>query len=314
LRLALCPLPHVPLGGRPWGPLPCSDNASASALQRAHGPRLRDSRGRELASLRHAADGAWGQRTAMSRFESGTRTARGRGPHGRPPGGRAAGAVRSWSCGRARLFDAATVISSSRRRSPGRVSRSSVRQDPPTATWGWSYFARANRSYSKPLQVCASRRCRRGSGEKARAVARKFQGKKYDLAFEWSDERMYCSELVWKIYKEALDVEIGSLQRLREFHLEDPVVKGKLRERYGHEIPLEEPVIPSCDVRVARARNRHRQVSGSPTSCTNDGTQRGSGVTSFPKRLWWRLASRPSHPNAKGRSWGPLSRAVRVPD
>ena len=53
--------------------------------------------------------------------------------------------------------------------------------------------------------------------EKARAAVRRFQGKKYDLTFEWSDERMYCSELVWKIYKQALGVEIGALQKLREF-------------------------------------------------------------------------------------------------
>jgi hypothetical protein len=79
--------------------------------------------------------------------------------------------------------------------------------------------------------------------EKVRAAARRLQGKKYDLTFEWSDERIYCSELVWKVYERALDVEIGSLQKLREFKLDDPAVKAKLRERYGSDIPLEEPVI-----------------------------------------------------------------------
>ena len=78
---------------------------------------------------------------------------------------------------------------------------------------------------------------------KAQAAARQYQGKPYDLTFEWSDERMYCSELVWKIYKQALGVELGDLQKLREFQLDDPAVKAKLRERYGNEIPLDEPVI-----------------------------------------------------------------------
>jgi hypothetical protein len=79
--------------------------------------------------------------------------------------------------------------------------------------------------------------------DKARAVARTYAGKKYDLTFEWSDERMYCSELVWKIYKQALGVEIGPLQKLREFRLDDPAVKAKLHERYGESVPLDEPVI-----------------------------------------------------------------------
>ncbi len=79
--------------------------------------------------------------------------------------------------------------------------------------------------------------------KKMHAIARKLEGKKYDLTFEWSDDRMYCSELVWKVYERALGVEIGSLQKLREFRLKDPVVRAKLRERYGANVPLDEPVI-----------------------------------------------------------------------
>jgi uncharacterized protein YycO len=78
---------------------------------------------------------------------------------------------------------------------------------------------------------------------KLRASARQFEGKPYDLYFEWSDERIYCSELVWKMYEQALGVKLGALQELREFDLTDPVVKAKMRERYGANVPLEEPVI-----------------------------------------------------------------------
>jgi hypothetical protein len=78
---------------------------------------------------------------------------------------------------------------------------------------------------------------------KLRASARQFEGKPYDLYFEWSDERIYCSELVWKMYEQALGVKLGALQKLREFDLTDPVVKGKMRERYGANVPLDEPVI-----------------------------------------------------------------------
>jgi Permuted papain-like amidase enzyme, YaeF/YiiX, C92 family len=54
---------------------------------------------------------------------------------------------------------------------------------------------------------------------------------------------MYCSELVWKIYERVLGVRIGELQELREFDLTDPTVRTKLRERYGTQLPLDEPVI-----------------------------------------------------------------------
>lgn len=68
-------------------------------------------------------------------------------------------------------------------------------------------------------------------------------GKDYDPYFEWSDERIYCSELVWKIYKRVLNLEIGGLQRIGDFELSHAAVKEKLRERFGDHVPEEEPAI-----------------------------------------------------------------------
>ncbi|MEO8065151.1 MAG: YiiX/YebB-like N1pC/P60 family cysteine hydrolase [Pseudomonadota bacterium] len=76
-----------------------------------------------------------------------------------------------------------------------------------------------------------------------RASAQTFAGKPYDLCFEWSDGRIYCPELVWKMYSRAIGRESGQLQKLREFDLRDPVVAAKMRARYGTRIPLGEPVI-----------------------------------------------------------------------
>ncbi|EMS1061555.1 YiiX family permuted papain-like enzyme [Providencia stuartii] len=70
-----------------------------------------------------------------------------------------------------------------------------------------------------------------------------YQSKPYDLTFSWSDERIYCSELVWKIYKSALDIEVGHLQKLHEFDLSSDKVIKKLKERYGDNIPFDETVI-----------------------------------------------------------------------
>ncbi len=74
-------------------------------------------------------------------------------------------------------------------------------------------------------------------------VGEGFAGKHYDLYFEWSDERIYCSELVWKIYKRGLGIEIGALESLGDFELSSPAVRQKLDERWGGSPPLEEKVI-----------------------------------------------------------------------
>lgn len=74
-------------------------------------------------------------------------------------------------------------------------------------------------------------------------VGKGFEGKHYDLYFEWSDDRVYCSELVWKIYKRALGIEVGTLQRMHEFDFSDPVVKAKVQKRFGDSIPQNEIVI-----------------------------------------------------------------------
>lgn len=107
----------------------------------------------------------------------------------------------------------------------------------PLARWiargeGGRFVARRLRSPLTPTQV-----------ERLQAAARLFLGRPYDLTFEWSDRRLYCSELVWKLYQGALGIRIGKLQRLRDFHLSDPHVRAKLRERYGSAVPLDEPVI-----------------------------------------------------------------------
>lgn len=74
-------------------------------------------------------------------------------------------------------------------------------------------------------------------------VGKNFEGKNYDLYFEWSDDRIYCSELVWKIYKRALNIEVGKLQTLREFDFSEPLVQEQIRDRFGDSIPLDETVI-----------------------------------------------------------------------
>lgn len=88
---------------------------------------------------------------------------------------------------------------------------------------------------------------------KLHQAAARYEGKAYDLTFEWSDDRMYCSELVWKMYKEAADIELAPLSRLGSFDLSASVVKVKLKERYGANVPLDEPVIAPVGIFDSRS-------------------------------------------------------------
>jgi len=78
---------------------------------------------------------------------------------------------------------------------------------------------------------------------KMKQIENQFKGKNYDLTFEWSDNKIYCSELIWKVYQRATGIEIGKLQRLCDFDLTNEVVKNKMKERYGNKIPVNEIVI-----------------------------------------------------------------------
>jgi hypothetical protein len=78
---------------------------------------------------------------------------------------------------------------------------------------------------------------------KIQDASKKYFAKLYDLTFEWSDEKIYCSELVWKLYKDALNIELAPLNKLSSFNLSNPIIKAKLKERYGDNVPLNEWVI-----------------------------------------------------------------------
>ena len=79
--------------------------------------------------------------------------------------------------------------------------------------------------------------------EKMRKIGESFMGKSYDLTFEWSDEKIYCSELIWKVFQRATGIEIGELEKLSDFDLSHKIVQEKMKERYGENIPSNEIVI-----------------------------------------------------------------------
>jgi len=79
--------------------------------------------------------------------------------------------------------------------------------------------------------------------QKMKTYAKSMNNKDYDLYFEWSDEKIYCSELVWKIYKNGANIELCKTKKLKDFNLDNPIVKSIMKERYGNKIPFNEAVV-----------------------------------------------------------------------
>lgn len=92
-----------------------------------------------------------------------------------------------------------------------------------------------------------------GTVAEMKKVGDRFRGRPYDLQFLWSDDRLYCSELVWKIYQRGAGIEIGKPQRFGDFDLSDPRVQELVRKRFEGAVPEQEWVItPVAMIQSAR--------------------------------------------------------------
>jgi len=89
-------------------------------------------------------------------------------------------------------------------------------------------------------------------------LAAGWEGRRYDVGFAWSDEQLYCSELVYKLYERAAGVRLGQVHTLADYRLDDPLVARAMRERWGDTPPLGErmiaPVDLTADERLVRVR------------------------------------------------------------
>ena len=76
-----------------------------------------------------------------------------------------------------------------------------------------------------------------------RDAATPYMGKAYDWQFLWSDEKIYCSELVWKMYEEGLGVRLCEPKPLKDYALDSELVQRTMAQRYGSAPPLDEPMV-----------------------------------------------------------------------
>ncbi|MBL7689379.1 MAG: hypothetical protein JNJ49_15185 [Bdellovibrionaceae bacterium] len=71
-------------------------------------------------------------------------------------------------------------------------------------------------------------------------------GKNYDIFFEWSDDTIYCSELVYKTLFAATGKEIGLIQKFSDLNLNGPLIQELIRQRYkdtGKTFNPNEPIV-----------------------------------------------------------------------
>ena len=88
-------------------------------------------------------------------------------------------------------------------------------------------------------------------------AAHTFLGKPYDIRYRMDDEKIYCSELVFKAFRKATGEDLGRLMKLKELDWKpyEPLIK----QLENGEVPLEREII--TPVAVARAKQLERVYS-----------------------------------------------------
>lgn len=86
----------------------------------------------------------------------------------------------------------------------------------------------------------------------------------YDAWFMWSDDEIYCSELVWKVYERGAGITLSTPRPLAEFDLTAPVVRQVMQQRYGDKVPLKEPMVAPSDLFDSPLLKEVMRVGGLP--------------------------------------------------
>lgn len=85
---------------------------------------------------------------------------------------------------------------------------------------------------------------------RAKSWAKNQLRKPYDFKFLWDDDKLYCSELVWKLYKHAADVELCEPRPTESYNLQDPAVASLVKRRFGsiENLPKDTPTVAPSDL------------------------------------------------------------------
>jgi hypothetical protein len=85
---------------------------------------------------------------------------------------------------------------------------------------------------------------------KAEQYAKRLLGKHYDPHFQWSEDKFYCSELVWKIYKQATGIELCPPRLLSSYDLYQPAMQKLIKQRFHtmSNLPMNELMVAPADI------------------------------------------------------------------
>ncbi len=79
-------------------------------------------------------------------------------------------------------------------------------------------------------------------------VAERYLGAHYDVLFQWSDDRIYCSELVFKAFSEGAGLQVGALQTFDALDLQSPEVQRLIEARTHGDIDMAETVVTPVSI------------------------------------------------------------------
>jgi len=114
----------------------------------------------------------------------------------------------------------------------------------PLKTW----IARGDQSYFEVKRPKQSLPVNAVVQKKLDSLQKIYLSKHYDIPFQWTDDKLYCSELVWKLYQQVYGLELCPTRALKDFDLSSSLVQMALTERYGKNIPMEEQVVSPEDL------------------------------------------------------------------
>lgn len=78
--------------------------------------------------------------------------------------------------------------------------------------------------------------------------AKKLLGNVYDTKFSWLDKEMYSTELVWKIYKRAAQIELCEAKLFEKIEINDTIVKRKIKIQMGDSIASFTKIVSPTDL------------------------------------------------------------------
>ncbi|MDP6118092.1 MAG: YiiX/YebB-like N1pC/P60 family cysteine hydrolase [Planctomycetota bacterium] len=113
-----------------------------------------------------------------------------------------------------------------------------------TSLWNWSRRGRGGNFWSYRLKDEYQKKIPEVINQ-----AKKFMGKPYDVRYRMDDERIYCSELLYKAFKAATGEELGKAERLGDLNWKP--FERTIRKYEQGEPPLDRRIITPVGVSKA---------------------------------------------------------------